>query len=143
MQEACKDQILRFGVCRKPARIKFSVLTFAGSLQGSFSPFWRLQEACKDHFPQFDVCRKPARINFSVLAFAGSLQGRKGASHPCRVHDKDPDHREGAFAGSLQGRKGASHPCRVRDKDPDHWEGAFAGSLQEPNAPFGCGCLAA
>ena len=90
LQDFCKRQNGRNGLCRNAAKAAEIRLAFAGTLQTSREYGWPLQECCKRHGNTVGLCRNAASATGIRLAFAGTLQAsRKYGWHLqecCKCH---------------------------------------------------------
>ena len=74
LQDFCKRQNGRNGVCRNAANATEIRLAFAGTLQAPRRYGWPSQERCKLHGNTVGLCRNAANATEIWLAFAGTLQ---------------------------------------------------------------------
>ena len=81
LQDFCKHQNGRNGLCRNAANAMGIRLAFAGTLQASRKYGWPLQECCKRHGNTVGLCRDAASVTEIRLAFAGTLQAPRETGH--------------------------------------------------------------
>ena len=124
MQDFCKRQNGRNGICRNAANATEIRLAFAEMLQTPRKYGWHLQGCCKCHGNMVGICRDAANATEIRLAFAGMLQTpRKYGWHLqgcCKRHGNTVDICRNAakateirlvFAGSCKHQKREIGTC--------------------------------
>ena len=74
LQQCCKRQPTRRGICNNVANINQRSVAFATLLQASTDPPWYLQQCCKHQPTRRGFCNNVANVNRPAVAFATLLQ---------------------------------------------------------------------
>ena len=74
LQQCCKRQPKRRGLCNNVANANRPAVAFAGTLQTSTESPWLLQQCCKRQPNRRGLCNNVANVNRPAVAFATMLQ---------------------------------------------------------------------
>ena len=77
LQQCCKRQPTRRGICNNVANVNRTAVAFATMLQASTEPPWLLQQCCKRQPNRRGICNNVANVNRTAVVFATMLQASK------------------------------------------------------------------
>ena len=95
LQQCCKHQPTRRGLCNNVASVNRPAVVFATMLQTSTEPPWPLQQCCKRQPNRRGLCNNVASVNRTAVAFAGTLQTSTESPRPLQERCKRQPNRRG------------------------------------------------